>query len=290
MSTTALPADRDALLPQRPGGLGLGALLALLAHGVLLVGLTLGVRWRTSEPEGITAELWAATPQIAAAPAAETAPPPPPAPPPPAPPPPKPVPKVVEPPPPPKDLQKDAQIAIEKAEREKKELLKEQQKLEKDKLEQEKRERLKAEQEQARKEQALKEKADRILADEHRLAKLREENLKRMLGQAGATGAPGSTGNALRDAGPSASYAGRVIARIRPNIVLTAELSGDPKVEVEVRTAPDGTILGRRVVKPSGQAAWDEAVLRAIDRTEVLPRDVDGRVPPLLLLVVNPRP
>ena len=31
--------------------------------------------------------------------------------------------------------------------------------------------------------------------------------------------------------------------------------------------------------------AYDEAVLRAIDKTEVLPRDVDGRVPSALLLV-----
>ena len=43
------------------------------------------------------------------------------------------------------------------------------------------------------------------------LARLREEQMKRMLGQAGATGAPQSTGSAQRDAGPSASYAGRIV-------------------------------------------------------------------------------
>jgi len=48
---------------------------------------------------------------------------------------------------------------------------------------------------------------------------------------------------------------------------------------VEVRAAPDGTIVGRRLVKSSGNKDWDEAVLRAIDRTDMLPRDTDGRVP-----------
>ncbi|HRP27833.1 MAG TPA: protein TolA, partial [Burkholderiaceae bacterium] len=32
----------------------------------------------------------------------------------------------------------------------------------------------------------------------------------------------------------------------------------------------------------------DDAVLRAIDKTAVLPRDVDGRVPSTLLLVFQP--
>ena len=56
-----------------------------------------------------------------------------------------------------------------------------------------------------------------------------------------------------------------------------------------LRAAPDGTIIGRRLVKSSGLPTWDEAVLRAIDKTEVLPRDTDGRVPGTLLLVFQPR-
>ena len=60
------PATPDPLRPQRPGGMGRGALLALLVHGVLVVALAFGVSWRSSEPEGLVAELWAAVPQIAA--------------------------------------------------------------------------------------------------------------------------------------------------------------------------------------------------------------------------------
>ncbi|MEO5772384.1 MAG: energy transducer TonB, partial [Burkholderiaceae bacterium] len=58
--------------------------------------------------------------------------------------------------------------------------------------------------------------------------------------------------------------------------------------EVEVRAAPDGTIIGRRLVKPSGDKAWDDAVLRAIDRTEILPRDTDGRVPASMTIGFTP--
>jgi colicin import membrane protein len=93
----------------------------------------------------------------------------------------------------------------------------------------------------------------------------------------------------VRDAGPSASYAGRIVARVKPNIVLTDEVPGNPTASVEVRCAPDGAIIGRRVVKSSGNKEWDEAVLRAIDRTEVLPRDVDGRVPPSIVIDFRPR-
>jgi colicin import membrane protein len=34
---------------------------------------------------------------------------------------------------------------------------------------------------------------------------------------------------------------------------------------------------------------WDETVLRAIDRTEVLPRDVDGRVPSTMVIAFRPK-
>ena len=131
------------------------------------------------------------------------------------------------------------------------------------------------------------EKRDRQ-AEEQRLAKQREDNLKRMLGQAGATGAPSSTGSALKDAAPSASYAGKLIARIKPNIIFTDSISGNPAADVEVRASASGTILARRLVKSSGHKDWDDAVLRAIDRTGELPRDVDGRVPPLIVITFTP--
>jgi colicin import membrane protein len=111
--------------------------------------------------------------------------------------------------------------------------------------------------------------------DAKQLAKLHDENMKRMMGQMDAPA--NATGTAARDSGPSPSYAGRIIARLRPNVVLTDSIPGNPAVEVEIHCAPDGTIIGRRITKSSGSQAWDDAVLRAIDRTGTLPRDTNGK-------------
>jgi len=56
-----------------------------------------------------------------------------------------------------------------------------------------------------------------------------------------------------------------------------------------VTLAPDGRILGTKVLKASGVGEWDRAVLRAIDKAESLPRDVDGRVPPIIVISFRPR-
>lgn len=120
------------------------------------------------------------------------------------------------------------------------------------------------------------------LAQAQQLEAQRAKNLQRMAGLAGASGGATATGTALKSAGPSASYAGRIRAKIKPNIVFTDDIAGNPTAEVEVRTAPDGTIVSRKLLKSSGDKDWDAAVLKAIDKTEVLPRDTDGRVPPLL--------
>ena len=120
----------------------------------------------------------------------------------------------------------------------------------------------------------------------------RAATLKRMQGLAGASGDDNATGNALKSSGPSGSYGGRVAAAVRPNVVFPdAELvNGNPAAEFDVRLAPDGTIVGTpRLVKSSGLPAWDQAALRALQKTEKLPRDVDGRVPPALIVELKPK-
>ena len=44
-----------------------------------------------------------------------------------------------------------------------------------------------------------------------------------------------------------------------------------------------------RLVKSSGLPAWDQAALRALQKTERLPRDIDGRVPPALIVQLKPK-
>jgi colicin import membrane protein len=277
---TSAALARDAFLPQRPAGMGVGMVLALFAHALLVVALAFSVSWRSSTPDSVEAELWAAVPQVEA-----------PAPPPPPPPvveskPPPPAPK----PAPAPEVVPDAQIAIEKARREA-EVKREAARREEAKREEAKREATKREQARAeaeRRKQELAEK-ERLEKEAEAIETQRQANLKRMLGQAGATAAGTTPGTAAQSAGPSAGYAGRIKARIKPNIVLTDTIAGDPVATVEVRLAPDGTIIARKLLKSSGAKPWDDAVLRAIDKTEILPRDVDGRVPPVIEIDFKPR-
>jgi colicin import membrane protein len=276
-TVTTTTATLDERKPPRPAGMGRGAMLALLVHVGLLVAIAFGVSWRSSEPAGTSAELWAAVPQAAAPAAVE----------PPPPPLPKAIPapevKPVEAPPPPKPEVRDADIAVEKAKAEKAQ--REREEVEQAKM-------LQAERDEKRKrEEAEREKRQAAQREQERQAALdkqREENLRRITGQAGATGAPQATGTAQRDAGPSAGYAGKIIARVRPNIVLTETVPPALRAEVEVRAAPDGTITGKTLRKSSGNAAWDEAVLRAIDRTGELPKDDNGRVPSSIVIGFTP--
>jgi colicin import membrane protein len=280
----------DSLLPRPPGGLAPGALLAFLVHGALIAALTLSVQWRSQPADVVSAELWAAVPQ-SAAPRAEavvpTPPAPTPAPPPPPPPPaPTPTPARVTPPAP------DAQIATEKARREKEDReqaareREQRLKVEREKDEREAADKLKRA--EAAKKREAEQRAEKR-AEEERLAAQREANLKRLLGQAGATGSPSATGTDLRNAAPSASYVGRLVAVIKPNIVFADTVPGNPAAEVEVSATASGSIIARRLRKSSGHKEWDEAVLRAIDRTGTLPRDVDGRVPTNIVISFRPQ-
>jgi len=273
----AATLTRDALIPRNPDSVGRGLAMALAVHALLLIAIAFGVSWRSSNPAGVEAELWAAVPQIAAPRPVEPEPTP------------QPVKKIEPPPPPPKvetPKQDDAQIAIERAKREEQKRKEEQRREDELKRQKEEQQRKLAEAEKLKKEQA--EQKKREAAQAAATEKSREENLRRMMAQAG-DGAPNSTGTAAKSAGPSASYAGRIKARILPNIVFPDSVSGNPQATVEVKAGPDGTIIGRRLLKSSGVPAWDEAVLRAIDKTEVLPRDTDGRVPPSFEISFRPR-
>ena len=274
----AATLTRDALIPRNPDSVGRGLAMALAVHALLLIAIAFGVSWRSSNPAGVEAELWAAVPQIAAPKPVEPEPTP------------QPVKKPEPPPPPPKvetPKQDDAQIAIEKAKREEQKRKEEQQRRDEElKRQKEEQQRKLAEAEKLKKEQADQKK--REAADAAAAEKRRQEQLQRMAALAG-DGAPNSTGTAAKTAGPSASYAGRIKARILPNIVFPDSVDGNPQATVEVKAGPDGTIIGRRLLKSSGVPAWDEAVLRAIDKTEVLPRDTDGRVPPSLEINFRPR-
>jgi len=43
------------------------------------------------------------------------------------------------------------------------------------------------------------------------------------------------------------------------------------------------------LLKSSGHKGWDDAVLKALEKTEKLPRDTDGRVPSPMVITFRPR-
>lgn len=293
-------SDRNDFGPPSDAGRLRSFGLALLVHGLLIGALTWGVNWKKSDTSpSFSAEIWSSTAQQAAPPLA-TAPPP-------LPPPAVTPPKIVQPAPPPPapPVVRDVDIALEQ---EKKRKLA-QQKLEREEeaaqgkrqaaldAKAEKAAQLKQEKLQAQviaKQQAASDakKQDAAKADAKNKAAAaaaalddqRKQNLARAMGMAGATGDESSFGTAKTSSGPSSGYGGKVRAKVKPNIVFTEAVDGNPKAEVEVRSALDGTITSQRLLKSSGNKAWDDAVIKAIVRTETMPRDTDGRVPPVMIL------
>ena len=276
-------ADRIDLGPPRDAGAVSSFGLALLVHAALIAALTWGVNWKRSDRSvAFEAELWSNTPQEAAPKLVEAAPPPPP--------PPEPAPKVQEVKPP--DSKVDMALEQEKKRKLQAQKAQQAQQVQQARAEKE----LKLKQEQAKRKAA--EEAQRLEAKKQLLQNQanaaaleaqRKQNIARALGLADASGGETAKGTAQKSAGPSASYGGMVRARVKPNIVFTDDIAGNPSAEVEVRTALDGTIMSQRLVKTSGNKAWDDAVVKAIIRTEKMPRDTDGRVPTPMILEFRPK-
>lgn len=284
-------SDRLDFGPPRDTGSARAFGFALLVHALLIAALTWGVNWkRTDRSVSFEAEIWSSVPQEAA-PKLLAAPPPPP---------PEPaakVPEVKAAPPAP-----NVEIALEKEKKRK--LLAQQKELEAQKaldkskaealLKKEKDLKLKEDQakrkalDDTKKLEAQKQDA-KEQANAAALAEQRKQNIARAMGMAGASGDENAKGSAQKSGGPSASYGAKIRAKVKPNIVFTDDIVGNPVAEVEVRSAPDGTIMSQRLIKPSGNKAWDDAVIKAIIRTETMPRDVDGRVPTPMIIEFRPK-
>lgn len=270
--------DRIDIAPPRDAGAIRSLGLALLIHAALIAALTWGVNWKRSDRSvAFEAELWTTVQQETAPKLVEEV-----------------VPSLPPPEPPTTKVQKVApptpnvDIAVEQ-ERKRKQLAQQTQQAQSEKE-------LKLKQEKAKVKVAedskkLENKKQQLQAQTNAAAQeaQRQQNIARAMGLAGATGGEAAKGTAQKSSGPSASYAGKVKARVKPNIIFTEDIAGNPSAEVEVRTALDGTIMSQRLVKSSGNKAWDDAVVKAIIRTEIMPRDADGRVPTPMIIAFTPK-
>lgn len=276
-------------------------LLALAMHGLLLGALWISVRWNVEPSGAVVVELWggppAAGPAAAPEPVVVAPPAPPPAPPKAEPEPEKPdadivtrqekkAPPKVEPPP---DLKK---IEAEKRRLEAEKLRAE--------AESKRREAEKKQLETERKKQAeaMAQAAERR-RDEERRDAVRKAEEARMLAQAAGGGTGGSPsgsaggrpgGTAAAGGGGDAGYVGQLIALIRPRIVFTVpdHTPASVHAEFQVDLLPTGEILAVKKLKASGLPGYDEAVERAIRRTDPFPRKRDGTVDRTVIIRFRP--
>lgn len=265
----------------RDPGTGASAWLAIGVHVMLFAVLFFGIRWRTKQPEPVTAELWRELPAIETPRA--------------APPPPvvapkpelKPEPKP-EPPPPPKVEPKPEpkpDIALEEekkrkeeAEKKKREEEAQKKRREEEALKRKREEELKAKAEQERKEKELAEKHRR--EDQEAERKRVQDQLTRELASAAPKSAAPVTG-APRPAGDPTAVAGwreQISAKVKSNIVLPPDLAGNPEAVFDVFLLPTGEVQSVKLVKSSGSSVLDDAWERAILKSSPLPRPAKAEV------------
>lgn len=237
---------------------------SLVIHLGLLVFLMIGISWKTSTPAGIEVELWDSTPQIETpfAPELKT------------------------------DIKEEAaDIAVKKKPVEKEPPKKEVKEAAKPpppvkvtppkevpkKIEPPKKEAVK----ETPKPAALTPAQIKANAEAD---KRREANIASLRGLAandGGTG--GSVGSGVGGGGNAPpGWSDKVIKKVRANITFNADsFKGNKQTIVQVKLAPDGAILTRVMTSSSGDNAWDQAVLSAIDATQSLPKDDNGQFPTL---------
>lgn len=247
-------------VPPEPGRWG-SLTLAVVVHAGLLLFLWAGIRWQSTPPVAVEAEVWDLKVQSAA-------PPPPPAPEPqvePEPAPPNEHPPEVEATPTPPD------IALEKA-RLRAARLKEER--EQKKLAEEKAKKELADKKKREKEEKLA-KARADAAEKKKLADLRAAELNRMRAQADSGTAAKSS--ALRiDSG----YLASITAKIKSSTTYlgSTDVAGNPRAVFKVDQLPTGEIMSVRKIKSSGVEAFDEAVEKGIIKSSPLPKKKDGTV------------
>lgn len=266
----------DAPYISRPGpNLAAGA-MALGVHLLFALLLVFGVSWQTEHPAPVMVDVWDALPPMqppAPPPKREVVPPPEPTP---LPEPPKAEPAPVKSDPPPKAP--DIALDKKKAEDERLRKLKAMKEAEARALAETTR--IEAE--------ALRKTREKQLADRKKkelLRKMEEEDMiqrvaneeaaneQRLLKQAEARAAASKRQTELdRIVG---LHRDKISAKVRSNTRLPGTLKGNPEVRCLVRLLPTGEVQSVKITQSSGDAAYDEAVVLAVEKSSPLPLPAD---------------
>lgn len=239
--------------------------LALVAHGLLLLVLCFGVQWHSQPLSGLEAEIWTELPVPDAAVSEQTAT----------------QPAIEEP------TQEKADIAIttprqSKAVHEKPKSLPT---AVPGKNKEDKQKTVKSPEKQVPDDTL--QRLQKLRAEQDRAAQLARS---RRLAQE-SSGSGGMTGSASGSGDPGlASYKEKVNRAVSRNFFLDKNtVVGNPKTVVQVQLAPDGRVLNKHIITSSGNKAWDDEALRAIERSSPLPKDVDGKARPSFSISFDPK-
>lgn len=226
-------------------------------HGLFMVALVLSMSWKNMPHLPVEADLWAALPEpVPVEPAPE----------------PEPVPEPEPAPPPPvaKSQPTEAEIALKKAEQEKKRLAEEElrkqeeaRKLEEKRLAEEKARREKEEHaEQERIEQIKKKELERRQVEQE-MARQAQAELER---EAKAMQEQVARRDRVID-----DFKRRIQVKVQSYVRLPQTISGNPEAVFQVTLFANGEVRNVSLVKSSGQTAYDVEVERAILKASPLP-------------------
>lgn len=247
-------ANLTAQLPVRPPperGMWGAFTLAVMMHALLAAFLFYGIHWQSSPPVGAEAELWTAMPDM-------------------------PTPRA-KPAPTPEAPTEEGDIALQRKQRQERQAW-----LQAQLAERQRREQL-MQQQMSKAQTRLQQQIDEERQARLKALQVMAGNAYQSGGSEHATAGPGSGGSA------SSSYADRVRRRVQPNIVFAGDTSLDISTLVAVDCAPDGHVLNARIVRPSGNPGWDDAAIRAVQRSDPMPLDDNGTAPAHFTITFRPR-
>jgi colicin import membrane protein len=92
------------------------------------------------------------------------------------------------------------------------------------------------------------------------------------LAKVGEAKARAASGKAL------ASWVDKIKLKVGGNVIAPSGLAGNPEAEFAVSLLPDGGLIDVKLKKSSGNKALDEAIERAIRKSDPLPRPDDPGV------------
>lgn len=238
--------------------------LAVLVHLVFVGVLVFGVNWQTREASPVVAELWSSLsapaakpvskpePEVKPEPKIEPRPEPKPVPKPEPKPLPKPEPKVEQ----PKPINPEIALKAKELEKEKKREEEEKKKAEKNALKQM----------EAKRQENEKLKQERALQEQQReIARQQQEAADALASQ-----------RAAAQSRMESDYKGRIRDKIKRAIIVPPDVPGNPQAEFDVTLMPTGEVLNAKLIRSSGNAAYDNAVERAIYKAQPLPLPPDA--------------